>query len=71
MYFKQLEQTIFENAGWAEDCSREHVVNALLALDPEMTDRTVMLRRHPAWLNMSRPFLLEEESSPGLLCCCM
>lgn len=42
MYFKQLEQSIFENASWAEDCTREHVVNALLALDPEMTDRQVL-----------------------------
>ncbi len=41
MYFKQLEQSIFENASWAEDCRREHVVNALLALDPEMSERQV------------------------------
>ena len=47
MYFKQMEQLIFENASWAEDCTREHVVNALLALDPEMTDRQVLSSTSP------------------------
>ncbi|KAL4448019.1 hypothetical protein ABPG75_005238 [Micractinium tetrahymenae] len=38
-FFKALEDTIYEEAAYEEECSREHTVRALLRVDHDMTEK--------------------------------